>query len=1291
MTQPIRGRAIFAALINHNTKPSSSRTTGFSIIFLTLMAVLLVLLNSSRIECKLNKLGEDSITCEGMRANDTSVCSGRGACISLNNCSCSSGYEGSNCQLEISPTFCDRIINCTGHGECNIKGECECHSSIKEGFWTGRSCSSCQSEYHGEKCSSRVVGPAVISSDFKGITFYLHSPYDFIEKDVPCSSLLHPSDISKNVYGSITNIKCQYLDKVSGLFMISFGSVDYDIQPGETTIQINDLAFENEQIHQQYMPLTVNVPQNISPPKAIIQMASTDIYSSCDTITIDGSSSYSIDGKQLLYYWSLLDATTMNPVSILQGQSIFTLDSSLTAGDYIMTLYVKSKWLNLVSSTVSSKRFTKAVKPLPLLSTSNKGETIVKYTNQFPLTVKKVITPSVCQSDSDVLQVEWTKLSGSAITFSSDSYNNLFIPSVSKFGTQNYTFEVSAFYASNPSLKASTIVNIVTKSPDLILSIIQSESTKYHTTIEVDYLDPEMSLHDSSIETWTWTCLDNTSPELVNLLNNAGSTKASEFVVSSSLFSTIPSSVELKLRVEKLDGRSIEKTTTVFFGKVPPLLNILHIEPSSSILLPGQFLSIQALLYAESSSVNATWLLNGAVLQNTSCSNTTIDKTITIIIDTKQLEEGSTNVVTCIIFDKKTGFSTQSSYSFTIAVTPKPCDCTISPLKGQALETEFKFYCSNCKNIEANIDYKYGFIDDRSGSKIELYKFGDIYSSKLPAPFSGSTLTCYFEVIQTVTGASITTYQNLTISKPVISDFSDASKIVKEWAEKSSEFTSKGEFSSSFYQSATTSRTDSVLLQQLLKKLYSVSSKPVKRTIECIHGRDISGVCKCEDGWIGSDCSDSIQAFSDIQGTKMIVLRDMIYIANSTDGFVNDYYLSLLSFSIDSLLINYQLLNSKTISESLFTLNMFLEYALADPNLKLAPEIETLLVSSVESAYSYIINRQYFVDQSTNSRRLLSALKLSTCLIGRNIVVGSKKQQKTGSFYSMTVNRHTIFDMPTSIHDDVSKASVQMENYIFDFSPQVTTLFKKPFVYIFSSSIDVFSLNTKLTISQKVDSQTYQMSSLVSPIVSLKLIDLSIPVNSQYLVYEIPINKSIAIHEVIHTTLDYIEQEVRYSCGNFDDGSTEVAVDCIMLSMNDTYAVCRCKQLTNVFIMETVTTVYHSFTYVAGVVLSTVMFALCLCVTLASIFFCIWYGARKTQKVTSTSGEVTYGGGQVFVKSNSVVVHKYEETPLELSEATEEQVHPTLSATYNKVPPLKLQKLEDANSSVKFTEVDLLD
>ncbi|EFC38182.1 predicted protein [Naegleria gruberi] len=67
----------------------------------------------------------------------SSACSGHGGCISPNNCSCVSGYYGSDCsQFDCYGTASTNTSTCTNHGSCISPNNC-----------------SCLSDYYGKECT----------------------------------------------------------------------------------------------------------------------------------------------------------------------------------------------------------------------------------------------------------------------------------------------------------------------------------------------------------------------------------------------------------------------------------------------------------------------------------------------------------------------------------------------------------------------------------------------------------------------------------------------------------------------------------------------------------------------------------------------------------------------------------------------------------------------------------------------------------------------------------------------------------------------------------------------------------------------------------------------------------------------------------------------------------------------------------------------------------------------------------------------------------------------------------
>ena len=69
-----------------------------------------------------------AITCFGVSASSTSVCSGNGTCTSVDTCQCNELATGTQCEIAkcfgYSP---DDPLVCSGHGKCKSSGFCSCN------------------------------------------------------------------------------------------------------------------------------------------------------------------------------------------------------------------------------------------------------------------------------------------------------------------------------------------------------------------------------------------------------------------------------------------------------------------------------------------------------------------------------------------------------------------------------------------------------------------------------------------------------------------------------------------------------------------------------------------------------------------------------------------------------------------------------------------------------------------------------------------------------------------------------------------------------------------------------------------------------------------------------------------------------------------------------------------------------------------------------------------------------------------------------------------------------------
>ena len=118
----------------------------------------------------------DGWQCFGRNSTDAMVCSGNGACLDENVCSCKSNYTGSDCSLTTcNGTLSNQANVCSGNGNCTSFNTCQCKNGyggpLCESNWScfginfinGSACSShgtcvsqdkcvCTNGFYGNKC-----------------------------------------------------------------------------------------------------------------------------------------------------------------------------------------------------------------------------------------------------------------------------------------------------------------------------------------------------------------------------------------------------------------------------------------------------------------------------------------------------------------------------------------------------------------------------------------------------------------------------------------------------------------------------------------------------------------------------------------------------------------------------------------------------------------------------------------------------------------------------------------------------------------------------------------------------------------------------------------------------------------------------------------------------------------------------------------------------------------------------------------------------------------------------------
>jgi hypothetical protein len=69
------------------------------------------------------------IKCFGYSANDSNTCSGKGNCISNDNCKCNYGSFGNNCENDLNcfGKLYNESLVCSGNGSCTYNDICTCN------------------------------------------------------------------------------------------------------------------------------------------------------------------------------------------------------------------------------------------------------------------------------------------------------------------------------------------------------------------------------------------------------------------------------------------------------------------------------------------------------------------------------------------------------------------------------------------------------------------------------------------------------------------------------------------------------------------------------------------------------------------------------------------------------------------------------------------------------------------------------------------------------------------------------------------------------------------------------------------------------------------------------------------------------------------------------------------------------------------------------------------------------------------------------------------------------------
>eukprot|EP01012_Entosiphon_sulcatum_P030297 TRINITY_DN3729_c0_g1_i6.p1 TRINITY_DN3729_c0_g1~~TRINITY_DN3729_c0_g1_i6.p1 ORF type:complete len:6116 (-),score=439.75 TRINITY_DN3729_c0_g1_i6:64-18258(-) len=115
--------------------------------------------------------------CPGGSGN---ICNKHGSCFDGNagnaSCSCEIGYVSNDCSIPCQPSPSNP---CNSHGTCLSDGTCKCYSDSNTGYWTGKTCSVCQTDWYGSHCD-------LACPKFNGLTCGAHGTCDSVSVTCQC-------------------------------------------------------------------------------------------------------------------------------------------------------------------------------------------------------------------------------------------------------------------------------------------------------------------------------------------------------------------------------------------------------------------------------------------------------------------------------------------------------------------------------------------------------------------------------------------------------------------------------------------------------------------------------------------------------------------------------------------------------------------------------------------------------------------------------------------------------------------------------------------------------------------------------------------------------------------------------------------------------------------------------------------------------------------------------------------------------------------------------------------------
>ncbi|KAG2386429.1 hypothetical protein C9374_002875 [Naegleria lovaniensis] len=1122
--------------------------------------------------------------CNIPTCNSTSTCNNHGECENLQ-CACRDNWNGRFCDEcrenyfgQSCDIYCSKETNCSGHGACIANGQCSCYQSSSQGYWAGNRCDMCLNGYYGEECATKFVGQPQFNDLGSALIFHVFAPASFSSVNIECSKLL---ELTSNEFG--TSPICGWTHKDSGLFMIRFGE-NPSILPNQF-IRLNRNVFNIRVNVSDYVSVQVIGATTPIQPMAFVDISSTRV-GLCNDIELDGSASFSGDGRELRFNWTAMSSPSQ---SILQqmlnqinGNATIKLSSAqLQSGIHTISLQVRSTFSGSLSiaKTVTFER-----EPTPIPSIEIVGKNVIANitSNDLPLLIKKSLKLPVCDNGDLATSVKlvWKQLSGPKTDYQSDSFNNLLISKFYFSGERSYQYALQLLRVTDNSLLSEQLVTIYTVPQDLILDISSEKLTSSTINIIAEMNDP-----DETTDTlfYQWTCRDVVynglcSDSIQQLLSDASVFQNNSIQITNEYAEQL----EISLKVTK-GTRSAQSSVMIAFDN-SPIINIIEIKPSKPSITQGTILSIQYSI-ASANDVLTQWALNGKYIDEILI-NRMPDKSLNhsdyILIDSSKLEEGSNHSVSLTALDLRTTLSATRTHRFQIARSPNSCICSLTPTEGVALETDFLFKCINCNNPTKLVEYSFGFVDDRSGANVPLYHAGERYSTKLPLPFQGNTMKVFLDVFDPQTMSRNTKNINVKIYNPQVISMAELRAKTMQWKTIENNLRD-GDSGKSIYNAGTISRTTIGVLKQLNE---NVQRRRMTTSDKC-NGQgsynEEKEMCDCNTGYFKRDCSVSKSTYQYLIDLKFNETQTFIssYTNRNRLEKLSDVYLTLQAYGLQSLTFNYDEFNDSSITSVVEVTEDIVQLALNTTNLVLPYGVDQLIIEAMNSIYNYILyknNGPYIYIQE----KLLNIIQCVGKLLLRGQQVGEKNVHLKAKFSTLTTNKLWRKDFPSLVvpyfmdSSNKERTVLYPENIIQSINQKST---KTPVEHVVYTMNDFYNWNSTLprssqagSLNTTVDTYSYfvskyfvfvsiESSQIASPSLNDSKISVSIPV--------IDINTTGQIKKASSSTTLFnnngtlfnktIQIEETFSCRYLQQGMWISDTTCnLVMPITDQVMTCQC-------------------------------------------------------------------------------------------------------------------------------------